>query len=199
MLEDAVLRRCEDIQMTKAKLGGMVARFPGTAVWVCMVCACNAQPFDGGSPSDIENNSNSGGSTGDAGAGGGIAVSSAATSGGTGSSSAKLLATIDAPWGLAVDATTVYVARQGDTTPARPLVAIPIAGGQLNLIGAGSNWTVAIDDTRVYWGDGTSIRSCDKQDCVSSTVVLAQTSGSHGIVVDAKNVYWATTAGGAVM
>lgn len=197
-----------DFHMTKAKLGGMVARFSRTTVWVCMVCACNAQPFDGGPPSDISNNSNSGGSTGGTGAGGGIAfagaggeifVPSAAAPGDTGPSSAKLLATLDAPWGLAVDATTVYVAGQGDPPPAHSLVAIPIAGGQPNSIAVGSNWTVAIDDMRVYWGDGTSIRACAKQDCASSTIVLAQSGSSHGIAVDATSVYWATTSERTVM
>lgn len=223
--------------MTKAKLAGMVARFSGTTVWVCMLCACHAQPFDGGAPSDLGNDSNSGGSTGGAGggaggaggvlgaadpvnggagggiaiagagggiaipgaAGGAIVVSSAAALGDTGSSSVELLATVDSPWGLAVDATTVYVAGQGAPPSAHPLVAIPIAGGQPNSIAAGSNWTVAIDGMRVYWGDGTSIRSCAKQDCAGSTIVLAQASGVHGIAVDATSVYWAMTSGRTVM
>jgi hypothetical protein len=111
----------------------------------------------------------------------------------------KLLATIDAPWGLAVDGTTLYVAGQGDPPPAHPLVAIPMAGGQPNSIAVGSNWTVAIDDTRVYWGDGISILSCAKQNCAGSTIVLAQSGRSHGIGVDATSVYWATTSGGTVM
>jgi len=223
MLKDAAARRCRlgadtlkgddlhlkdgDLHMTKVKLAGTVVRFSRATVGVCMVCACNAEPFDGAQPLDVSDNSNGGGSTGGAGAGGGIAIEatggvvgpSAAAPADTASSSAMLLATIDAPWGLAVDATTVYVAGQGNPPPSHPLVAIPIAGGQPDSIAVGSNWTVAIDDLRVYWSDGTSILSCAKQNCAGSTTVLAQSGWSHGIGVDATSVYWATTSEGKVM
>ena len=141
--------------------------------------------------------SNLGGSSGGT---GGAPVASggtggAANQGGSGPSSAELLATTRAPWGVAVDATTVYVAAQSTG----PLVAIPVAGGPAVQLATASVFTVAIDETRIYWSDGTSIYSCAKQGCAGSTVTLAPSGPSHGIAVDAANVYWATTSGGKVM
>jgi hypothetical protein len=114
---------------------------------------------------------------------------------GSGPDSAELLATMRAPWGVAVDATTVYVATQS----LGPLVALPIAGGPATQLATASVFTVAIDETSVYWSTGTSIVSCAKQDCARTTVTLASSGWTHGIAVDAANVYWADTSGRKVM
>jgi hypothetical protein len=145
--------------------------------------------------------SNLGGATGGATGGTGAApVASGGTGGaaipeGTGPASTQLLATARAPWGLAVDATTVYVAAQ----VAGPLVAVPVAGGAPAQLATDSVFTVAIDESSVYWSNGTSILSCAKHACATSTVALAPSGPAHGIAVDATNVYWANTSGGEVM
>lgn len=113
--------------------------------------------------------------------------------------SPKTLGSVPNAWGVAVDATTVYVASQG--SPGRPLFAVPINGGDSTPLSADSNYTVAIDEDCVYWSDGTSVFACAKQNCPSSTVALATSSngGVYGLAVDDASVYWGTTTGDAVM
>ena len=139
-------------------------------------------------------------SLGGSGGTGGAPVASGGTGGtanpgGAGPASAQLLATTLAPWGVAVDVTTVYVAAQ----LAGPLIAVPVAGGAPTQLATASVFTVAIDETSVYWSDGTSIHACAKHGCAASTVALAPSGPAHGIAVDAANVYWANTSGSKVM
>ena len=176
-----------------------------------MLCACRTQAIDE-TPLDPSGGSGAGGGAGGGGAvGGDIAGVGGAPVGGSGAggdpslessgpSSAQLLATTNAPWGLAVDATTIYVAGQG-IPGAGPLVSVPIAGGSPSPLTASSYFTVAIDETRAYWSDGTTIFSCAKRNCTNSTTTLGRASGgeTHGIAVDATSVYWATTSGGKIM
>jgi hypothetical protein len=136
---------------------------------------------------------------GGAGGTGGVQAASGGTGGaadppGSGPGSAQLLATTRAPWGVAVDATTVYVAAQ----MTGPLIAVPVAGGTPTQLATASVFTVTIDETSIYWSDGRSIYSCSKQGCAASTVALSPSGLAHGIAVDAANVYWANTSDGKV-
>lgn len=179
-----------------------------------MLCACRTQaideaPLDPSGGTGVGGGASGGGAVGgDIAGGGGVGGAPVDGSGDGGDpnlgnpglSSAQVLATTSAPWGLAVDATTIYVAGQG-VTGGRPVVSVPIAGGSPSPLTTTSNFTVAIDDTRVYWSDGTSIFSCAKRNCADSTTTLARTpvGETHGIAVDATSVYWATTSGGKIM
>jgi hypothetical protein len=128
----------------------------------------------------------SSGSTGGAPVGGGGA-GGAPSSGGSGPASAELLAATPDPWGLAVDATTIYVAAR----LMGPLITVPIAGGAITQLAPATVFTVAIDETSVYWSDGTSLYSCAKHGCTASTIALAESGMAFAIAVDATNVYWA--------
>ena len=106
-----------------------------------------------------------------------------------------VLATVSAPFGIAVDATTVYVSQ---VEPA-PLVAIPVGGGAASLLGArAEGHGLAVDERRLYWSDGRSLLACDRSNCTGSTVILASgASGVTDIALDASNVYWTATGGSA--
>jgi hypothetical protein len=144
-----------------------------------MLCACRTQAIDE-TPLAPSGGSGAGGGAGGGGAvGGDIASVGGAPVGGSGAggdpslessgpSSAQLLATTNAPWGLALDATSIYVAGQG-IPGAGPLVSVPIAGGSPSPLTASSYFTVAIDETRAYWSDGTTIFSCAKRNCTNGT------------------------------
>lgn len=93
-------------------------------------------------------------------------------------------------FGIAVDATTVYVSRLDRAL----ILAIPVNGGTYTDLGvSASGRRPAVDDRRLYWADGNSLLACDKSNCVASVVRLAfSASKVWDIVVDATNVYWST-------
>jgi len=171
-----------------------------------LAAACTSQPLVIGDHGDgvttMRMNGTGGAAVGTGGSGvvgtGGTGMVGAG-GGGPGPSSAIVLASTRAPWGIAVDTTTVYVAGQRNQ-PLVPLVSVPIGGGATTTLDDGSVFTVAIDLLGVYWSDGTSIFSCNKVGCDQSRTTLATPAGAvHGIAVDAHYVYWTTTSGGTVM
>jgi hypothetical protein len=190
---DPMFRNCTELMVFDGSDVGR-PRYVCTSGTPAPACASNPVGSSGGGGGPGGGAGSPGGGGGPGGDTGG--AGGAVGRGGAGPASAELLATMrDPPWGVAVDATTVYVAAQS----AGPLFAIPLAGGLPTQLASTSVFTVAIDETRVYWSDGTSIYACAKQDCAASTVALAPSDLSHGIAVDATNVYWTTPSEGKVM
>jgi hypothetical protein len=82
---------------------------------------------------------------------------------------------VPSAFGIAVDATTVYVS-PFDTGP---VLAIPVGGAAAIPVGIQAEGrAIAVDEQRLYWSDGSSLLACDKSNCMGSTVILAHRSSA---------------------
>jgi hypothetical protein len=108
---------------------------------------------------------------------------------------AQVLATVTAPFGIAVDSTTVYVSQVFPS----PLMTVPVGGGAASPLGVlqAEGHGIAVDERRLYWSDGQFLLACDKSNCTGSTVMLAAAQiGVLAIALDATNIYWTATGPG---
>lgn len=98
------------------------------------------------------------------------------------------LATVFAPFGIAVDSTTIYVTELSLAA----VQAIPVAGGlatPLPVEGAGR--AILVDGGRLYWSNEQAIVRCDKSNCADTTVTMAPLGGRvTDMAADATSVYW---------
>ena len=100
----------------------------------------------------------------------------------------EMLAQVFAPFGIAVDATKVYVSR----LELGPLVAVSVQDGAVAEVGVlASGGALAVDEQRLYWTDGSSVFACDKSNCTGSTINLAPT-GATSMALYAGDVYWSS-------
>ncbi|MGH7437758.1 MAG: hypothetical protein ACRENE_18940, partial [Polyangiaceae bacterium] len=108
------------------------------------------------------------------------------------------------PWGMAIDATSVYWTDCGDPTGGYVL-KVPKAGGPVVTLASGDRLSgIAVANGSVYWVAGTS-------DAASGAIMQVPVGGgsptTHAsrpgapahIAADSSNVYWTELNGGAVM
>ena len=95
------------------------------------------------------------------------------------------------PWGIAVDATSVYWTTLADGT----VMKVALAGGSPITLASGQNLPlgIAVDATSVYWANsgGSGTGAVMKVALAGgSPVTLASNQAPYGIAVDATSVYW---------
>jgi hypothetical protein len=98
------------------------------------------------------------------------------------------------PAGLAVDATNIYWANNGNTILGVPLAGGPVITFATNLIN--SNF-LTIDSENIYWTNNTATGSVMSTPIAGQGHVIPTTLASNQdkptmIVQDATSVYWAT-------
>ena len=108
------------------------------------------------------------------------------------------------PWGMAIDATSVYWTNCGDPTGGYVL-SVPKAGGEVVTLAAGDRLSgIAVDSASVYWVAGTSDASsarswrCPLAGGTPTTLTSRPGPPAH-LAVDASYVYWSELMAGTVM
>jgi len=97
-----------------------------------------------------------------------------------------LLAAVPSPMGMAVDWTTVYVARRAQA----PVLAVDITHGTVTPVGVeGGAGAIAVDVHDLYWTDDSGVYACDKSNCPGTRITLAGDAATD-IAIDSDNVYW---------
>lgn len=175
-----------------------------TLVVVVLSAGCsgslNAENEGGGAKGAAS--SSSSGSGLESGSGGANSGSGSGTSAGSGTCSAGQAAITLAsgqsnPFGIAVDATSVYWTNIGGS-----VVKVPLSGGAtvtIALADVGAT-AITVDSTSVYWtSDGSSGGLVMKVLLGGGTPVTLASQQNHprGIAVDATRVYWANSGNGA--
>jgi hypothetical protein len=108
------------------------------------------------------------------------------------------------PWGMAIDATSVYWTNCGDPTSGNVL-KVPKAGGEVVTLAAGDRLSgIAVDSTSVYWVAGTEDASSGAIMKVpvggGTPTTLASRAGEPAhLAVDTSYVYWVEQEPGAIM
>jgi len=108
------------------------------------------------------------------------------------------------PWGMAVDATSVYWTDCGDPTGGT-VQKVSKTGGAIVTLAAGDVLSgITVEGSNVYWvartdqGSGGAIKSVSVAGG-TPMVVAAQSGAPSHIVADASYVYWGDLNGGGVM
>jgi hypothetical protein len=108
------------------------------------------------------------------------------------------------PWGMAIDATSVYWTTCGDPTGGSVL-KVPKVGGTITTLATGDRLSgIAVDATNVYWIAGSSDASTGAVMKVpvnggTPTTLTSRPGPPSHIAVDDTNVYWTEQMGGSVM
>jgi hypothetical protein len=99
-----------------------------------------------------------------------------------------VLATANAPWQVAVDATHVYWATQKQG----PVFSVPIAGGAVTTLDGDSSFTLALGGTNVYSLGPYGVYACAKTGCSGTpTEIVSNFVEGMGLAVDATSIYFA--------
>jgi hypothetical protein len=139
---------------------------------------------------------------GSSGTGAGATVSSAAGPGQPGL--VTLASGQTCPWGMAIDATSVYWTNCGDPTGGNVL-KVSKAGGEVVTLASGDRLSgIAVDGTSVYWVAGTSDASSGAIMMLpiggGTPTTLASRPGTPAhLAVDASYVYWTEQMRSAVL
>lgn len=113
------------------------------------------------------------------------------------------------PWGIAVDASNVYLtiwngSINAPATNGGEIAICPLAGcsGKPTALSSVENqpWQIVVDGTTAYWTNfkDSSVKSCALPSCSNPTIIASGEGGPSGIAVDAKNVYWTNYTSGSV-
>ncbi len=108
------------------------------------------------------------------------------------------------PWGMAIDATSVYWTDCGDPTGGNVL-KVPKVGGPVVALASGDRLSgIAVDDGNVYWVAGTSEGASGTimkvpVDGGTPTTLASRPGAPAHVAVDASSVYWIEQMPGAVM
>jgi hypothetical protein len=113
-----------------------------------------------------------------------------------------LLATVDAPWMMAIDDTSIYWT---DTTTQTVAKASKVDGSNLVTLAKGESAAgfypqgIALDAAFVYWCDATGfVRKCAKSGCQNNPETIASAppnTSTQYLTVDATDVYFVTQDG----
>ena len=107
------------------------------------------------------------------------------------------------PWGMAIDATSVYWTDCGDPTGGT-VQKVPKTGGAIVTLASGDVLSgITVEGSNVYW----VARTADESGAIKTVpvaggtpmVVAAQSGAPSHIVADASYVYWGELNGGGVM
>jgi hypothetical protein len=97
---------------------------------------------------------------------------------------------------VVVDGQNVYFEEEGTVTGAVYECPKTGCGGAPTLLGPGQTTGIALDATRVYWGDfqNGKIVACDKGGCAGVPTVLAGAEPyASGLTTDGSSLYWVTS------
>ena len=100
---------------------------------------------------------------------------------------------------------SVYAFDAASATVGGKLVAVPLGGGTAAPLfdgKAGSYWSIAADDTSVYWTEGDQTSGSVLRIAKgggAATILAGGQATPTGVAVDAKRVYWCNVQGGTLM
>jgi hypothetical protein len=102
-------------------------------------------------------------------------------------------------YGVAVDGNTLYVARSaGGAGAILQCTTTSCAAPATFLAGVGAR-PLAVDTTRVYWGEGGKLRACPKTGCTAAVIEeIAEGSEITGIALDATHVWYTDYASNGI-
>jgi hypothetical protein len=101
------------------------------------------------------------------------------------------------PWGIALRSGFLYWTNSGGGGAVRR-VSLANPAVVTNLATGGTPWSLAVDDTSVYWVDGSSVRKVPVAGGSAVFLAVGQ-SNPVGIAVDDQHVFWSNYDGGTVM